>query len=182
MSAIYDEYLDNHKNNVKKGYEWLIEYVPNIFMTDGVMDERLKAVTEHLCTFSHDFSKTTPEEYNAYDAYFYGNRSYEVVKNFELAWLTHIHKNKHHWQYWVLINDDPVEGMKLLEIPKEYIIEMICDWWSFSWNNGNLYEIFDWYNEHKDHIKMNSDSRKIVEYILHEIKTKLDEENNKGGA
>ena len=33
----------------------------------------------------------------------------------------------------------------ILEMPYDYIIEMICDWWSFSWQSGNLYEIFKWY-------------------------------------
>ena len=52
---------------------------------------------------------------------------------------------------------------------------MICDWWSFSWRSGNLYEIFDWYSKHRDKIQMNVISRKIVEDILNKIHTKLDE-------
>ncbi len=45
------------------------------------------------------------------------------------------------------------------------ILEMICDWWSFSWKTGNLYEIFNWYDAHKDYIKMHPKSRKKVETI-----------------
>lgn len=123
----------------------------------------------------HDASKSKPDEYEAYDAYFYGgNRSYAVVQAFQRAWLLHIHRNPHHWQHWVLINDDPGEGEVLLEMPYNYIIEMICDWWAFSWAEGNLSEIFSWYDEHKDYIKLNPKTRETVEDILWELGDGLD--------
>ena len=102
-----------------------------------------------------------------------------MVQNFKVAWLNHIHRNPHHWQYWIIINDDPNEGENLLEIPYHYIIEMICDWWAFSWEKGNLHEIFDWHNQHKDYMKLNSKTRDTVEDILSMIKKKLEE--NKDG-
>ena len=132
-------------------------------------------MVEWQCTNAHDQSKYDKEEYDAYDKYFYGNRSYEVVQNFNYAWLQHIHKNPHHWQHWILINDDSELGIVALEIPLNYIIEMICDWWSFSWRSGNLYEIFDWYAKHRDGMQMNDTSRKIIEDILNKIRTKLDD-------
>lgn len=43
---------------------------------------------------NHYESKNDPDEYNAYDYYFYGkNRSYGVVMAFKQAWLKHIHRN-----------------------------------------------------------------------------------------
>ena len=54
---------------------------------------------------------------------------------------------------------------------------MICDWMSFSWAKENLYEFFDWYDEHKKHIKLSKNTRKTVEDILGKIRTKLDELN-----
>ena len=59
-------------------------------------------------------------------------------------------------------------------MPYNYIVEMICDWWSFSWNSGDLYEIFNWYNEHKNYIKLSDKTRKTVEDILSKIKEKLE--------
>ena len=132
-------------------------------------------MVEWQCTNAHDQSKYDKEEYDAYDKYFYGNRSYEVVQNFNYAWLQHIHKNPHHWQHWILINDDSDLGIVALEIPLNYIIEMICDWWSFSWRSGDLYEIFDWYAKHRDGMQMNDTSRIIVEDILNKMRTKLDD-------
>ena len=59
-------------------------------------------------------------------------------------------------------------------MPYNYIIEMICDWWAFSWNSRNLNEIFDWYDEHKNYMKLSDATRKTVEDILSKIKKRLD--------
>lgn len=168
MSFLYDQYLEDHKANVKKGFEWIRDNLPAFFKCDDNVEWQ-------ICV-AHDQSKYDPEEYKAYDDYFYGgNRSYNVVQNFRKAWLIHIHQNPHHWQHWVLINDEPSEGEICIEIPHNYILEMICDWWAFSWSKGNLYEIFEWYDEHKNHIKLHKSTRKTVESILDQIKIKLEE-------
>lgn len=168
MSVQYDQYLENHKSNVRKAYEWLKENMPDIFM--GNYDY------EHQIVFGHDDSKTNPDEYEAYDAYFYGgNRSFSVVRNFKIAFLAHIHRNPHHWQHWILVQDDPNEGEIIMEMPHNYMIEMICDWWAFSWSKGNLNEIFTWYDEHKTHIKLGTITRYNLEMILKEMKEKLNQ-------
>ncbi|WP_407450036.1 DUF5662 family protein [Fibrobacter sp.] len=171
MSYEYDRYLTQHKAGVTKGYEWIKENIPEL------IDENCSGEWD-IC-FNHDASKTDCEEYRAYDAYFYGgNRSYKVVQDFKLAWLHHIHNNPHHWQHWILINDDPKEGEIILDMPYQFIIEMICDWWSFSWTKGKLTEIFNWYDAHKDYMKLSDKTRKTVEDILVKIKAKLKEKNN----
>lgn len=171
MSYQYDQYLVKHKENVKKGYDWLLENLPEL--VDGVPN------LEWQTGYAHDQSKSEPDEYEAYDAYFYGgNRSFAVVQEYRKAWLLHLHRNPHHWQHWILINDDPKEGKIIIEMPINYILEMICDWWAFSWAKGNLQEIFKWYDEHKNYMKLHPNTRKKVEEILNAIKEKLTE---KGG-
>lgn len=171
MSYQYDQYLTKHKENVKKGYDWLLENLPDL--------ARDIPNLEWQCCFAHDQSKSEKDEYEAYDAYFYGNnKSYAVVQEYRKAWLLHLHRNPHHWQHWILINDDPEEGEVVLEMPVNYILEMICDWWSFSWTKGNLFEIFNWYDEHKKHMKLASNTRKQVEDILRQIKEKLESDVN----
>lgn len=173
MSFQYDQYLENHRANVKRGYDWFCEYLPDV-----VKDA---ANAGWQTVFAHDQSKNEPDEYEAYDAYFYGNnRSYAVVQNYQRAWLLHLHRNPHHWQHWVLINDDPKEGESILEMPYDYIIEMICDWWAFSWKSGNLKEIFAWYDEHSKYMKLGERTRETVKKILGLIKDKLDELDNPG--
>ena len=170
MSIEYDNYINQHVQNVLNAAEWLRQNIDLDIppMIDG----------HRTGLFNHDQSKWEKEEYDAYDAYFYGGRkTKEVKKTFNYAWLHHIHSNPHHWQYWVLINDDPEDGTVALDIPYRYVIEMICDWWSFSWSDGNLYEIFDWYNKHKDRMILSKNTRELVEDILDQIRKKLDKNN-----
>lgn len=140
--------------------------------------KELEASGYKYLKFSHDESKSSPEEYDAYDDYFYGgNRSFAVKQAFDQAWLHHIHHNPHHWQHWVLIEDDAqagTSGGRALEMPYEYVIEMICDWRSFSWAAGDLTTIFDWYAKHKDTMMLHPKTHKLVEDILYAIKTKLE--------
>lgn len=168
MSFQYDQYLTQHRANVKRGYDWLCDNLPEI-IKDTVH-------AGYYTVYAHDKSKDEPDEYNAYDAYFYGNnRSYKVVQDYQRAWLLHIHRNPHHWQHWILINDDPKEGEIVLEMSYDYIVEMICDWWAFSWAQEKLDAIFDWYQEHSKYMKLAPDTRKTVEDILDKIKARLDE-------
>lgn len=170
MSHEYDIYITEHKENVLKGLDWLNKNIPEI-VTDYY------SILQDIC--DHDASKYKPEEYDAYDKYFYGNnRSYAVVRDFKYAWLHHIHNNPHHWQYWILHNDEPGEGINVLDMPYKYIIEMICDWWSFSWKKGNLNEIFGWYDDHKTYIKLSGFTRSTVENILKLIRNKLEENSD----
>lgn len=161
MSVEYDNYIREHRDNLKRGLEWLKEWHPKI---EGMNE----AITEALLNAeSHDQSKYDKEEYDAYDAYFYGGeRTPEVQEAFDLAWLHHQHVNPHHWQHWVLVNDDPEEGSRALEMPLPYIFEMIADWWTFSWRANNLMEIFPWYLTHRAYIIMHPKTRMIVEMIL----------------
>ena len=170
MSLAYDLYLEQHRGNVAKGFKWIQENLPDLLIPiNGVS-------YEHQICYCHDLSKDDEEEYNAYDAYFYGgNRSYQVVKDFNYAWLHHIHNNPHHWQYWVLINDNPDEGEIIMDMPYNYIVEMICDWWAFSWKDKKLNEIFEWYEEHKEYMKLSDTTRHTVETILIRIKEKLED-------
>ena len=173
MSKQYDLYLEQHRSNVAKGFYWIQENIPELLIDiPGVS-------YEHQICYSHDYSKNESDEYEAYDAYFYGgNRSYQVVHDFRYSWLYHIHENQHYWQYWVLINDDPNEGEIILDMPYNYIIEMILDWWSFSWKSNNLYEIFSWYEEHKKTMILNENTKIIVESILKDMKEILDKQHS----
>ena len=173
MSREYDNYLTEHKGNVARGFHWIQEHLPELTPAEDGIDY------EHQICFAHDKSKNELDEYDAYDAYFYGrNRSFQVVQDFNYAWLNHIHRNPHHWQHWILLNDEPNEGEIILDIPYHYILEMICDWWAFSWAKGDLTEIFNWYDQHKIYMKLSEKTRKTVEDILWKIRSEL----QKGGT
>ena len=168
MSAEYDLYIKEHIENLKKGLEWMYENLSDKLINGKKMIEAMMNAEEH------DRSKYDKEEYDAYDAYFYGpERTPEVVEAFQKAWLHHQHNNPHHWQHWVLVNDEPNEGVKALEMSDEYIYEMIADWWTFSWRDGNLLEIVNWYLGHAPYMVMAPRTRIVVNDIISAMSTFL---------
>ena len=165
MSLQYDEYLKEHIGNVGRGLRWMCDNLGSELEELGIDGYLIGNAI--LRADEHDRSKYDAEEYKAYDDYFYGgNRSYAVKRDFDYAWLRHIHHNPHHWQHWVLIEDDNAGMMKPLEMPVQCVLEMIADWWSFSWKSGNLTEIFEWYDNHKGTIVLHPKTKKLVESIL----------------
>ena len=173
MSLAYDQYIREHRENLRKGLLWMQQNLGKDIIDGFKMEDAI------LNAEQHDESKYSKEEYDAYDAYFYGDqytdipgqRPKEVRDAFDYAWLHHIHENPHHWQHWVLLEDDPNIGSfgKVLEMPLEYVYEMIADWWTFSWRNNNLMEIFSWYESHANTIKLGIRTRLIVERILEQM-------------
>lgn len=173
MSKAYDEYLEDHIENVKKAFNWMIDQGVLDFL--DLNDDEIEKYSKVI--YNHDNTKYWADEYEAYDRYFYPDE-YEDnppfsqrVEEYQRAWLEHMHRNPHHWQYWVLINDNGF--FTVLPMPEVYIIEMICDWWSFSWKKGNLYEIFDWIDENSPHILLDDETTRLVEKILNRIRFRL---------
>jgi hypothetical protein len=80
----------------------------------------------------HDWSKFLPDEWLAYARYFYGEGSAERRQPreakwaFDHAWLRHQHRSPHHWQHWVLRNDDG--STVALPMPERFAREMVADW------------------------------------------------------
>ena len=166
MKQEYEAYIEQHKTNVGNGFDWLIINLPELF-SEFDSDYIGSVVAQH------DASKYDEEEFDAYAEYFYGgSKTKEIEEAFDLAWLHHQNCNKHHWQYWILQKDS---GATIPQpMPYEYIIEMICDWWSFSWKSDDLFEIFDWYKSHKSTMKLHKDTQQSVEDILDLMQEKLE--------
>ena len=166
MSQKYNDYILEHVGNVKKAFEFL---------------KKNKIITGEDCNLAkaekqvnqHDMSKWCDEEYDAYDKYFYGEKTDKVKEDFDLAWLHHQHSNPHHWQHWVLVNDD--DGSKALEMPKEIAVEMICDWMSFSIKVNKMDEVLKWYDDHKKTMILHKETKKFVENILDKYKKVIKE-------
>ena len=169
MSAEYDSYLFDHCKNVADAFFWIESNIPEVLADIDVPPGWFYSLSD-----THDETKWYDEEYDAYDNFFYGDRSSKVVREFDYAWLHHIHNNPHHWQYWVLIKDDTGKA-RALEMPLQYVVEMVCDWWSFSFKKGDLREVFKWYDAHKETMLLHPNSKKKVEQILDAIDKKLKE-------
>lgn len=149
---LYLEYLNAHVLNVYKAYTYLQD--------KGIVDC-------DLAILEHDESKFYDEEFRDYAEYFYGSGDVDINH----AWLNHIHENPHHWQHWILHNDDG--SVEALEMPEKCIVEMICDWWSFGWGSGNLEEIFSFWEKNNQNMILHPKTRERVELILGKIKESL---------
>jgi len=115
----------------------------------------------------HDISKFRPFEWMAYAKTFYakdGTPRYESSNDFHLAWLMHIHRNKHHWQYWILYHDDG--GYRILEMPDKYRREMLADWRGAGRAQKNPLSTKDWYLKRFDTMKLNWGTKEWIEKEL----------------
>lgn len=127
----------------------------------------------------HDLSKLRPSEFFPYMRHFYGH-SREKEKEgysknmdkkpdhaFNEAWLKHIHRNPHHWQYWVLVEDKTGLGApKVLPMPDKYIKEMVCDWRGAGKAQGFGDNTKAWYEKHKNTMVLHPLTLVEVEKLL----------------
>jgi hypothetical protein len=134
----------------------------------------------------HDVSKFSPDEFFPYVNFFYGN---EIVKKsraetgyykptdtgdkkFDFAWLLHQKRNRHHWQWWILPEDEG--GVKILEMVYPYNLEMLCDWvgagkaqGKFSPESDHYFETRKWYLRNKSKMQFHPETQKWIEQKLH---------------
>ncbi|MBR0428339.1 MAG: catalase [Clostridia bacterium] len=77
--------------------------------------------------FVHDLSKFSPTEFWEGVKYYVGVNSpiteAKKDKGYSEAWLHHKGKNKHHPEYWVDYDVDPIVPV----IPYKYAVEKVCD-------------------------------------------------------
>jgi len=128
----------------------------------------------------HDLSKFRPGEWRPYVAMFYGvpGQRSDARHPFEIAWLKHIHRNPHHWQHWLLQQDD---GKQLvLLIPPVVVDEMVCDWVGAGQKiNGPLtmreavVETLKWYTANAAVMKLRTPVRLRVELQLVELAARV---------
>jgi hypothetical protein len=136
----------------------------------------------------HDLSKFRPSEFFAYANYFYTNwRQTEyfefvpqygcmeavpygltVSDKFNIAWNHHQKRNKHHWQYWLLKNDDGEQFS--VGMPKKYLKEMLCDWIGAGRAiYGKNSDTKKWYLKNKDRIILRNRDRTWIEKQLNNL-------------
>jgi len=134
-----------------------------------------------LRALTHDLSKFRPRsEWRPYREYFYGTHGADNQaankggkptetsdRSFDLAWLKHIHRNRHHWQWYLLRKDDGTTTP--LPMQQKDMIEMLCDWYGAgaaihgeaSWTRTLL-----WYQENASKIKLHPSTQARVERFL----------------
>lgn len=113
----------------------------------------------------HDWSKLTPAEWTAYVDTFYRDRNAPgVAAAFDAAWLHHQHYNPHHWQHWILRQDDG--ELKVLDMPHDLIREMVADWMGAGRAITGKWDVASWYHNNIDKIIMSDKTRWEVETLI----------------
>ena len=157
----YLEYINAHKERVEKFASWLKANCPEIF--EGVdLDSFDEVIKEH------DESKYSEEEFEPYAQRWHGDK--KKTLEYEEAWKHHWMNNEHHPEYW--LGED---------MPYIYILEMICDWGSFSIASGDMNELSDFYfNKAKNDPEKNlsDNTKEIIEEILEKINSAVANKEN----
>lgn len=127
----------------------------------------------------HDLSKFSPIEFFTSARYFSGDRSpidnEKDVKGYSIAWLHHKSNNKHHWQYWL---DNRGADIFAVEMPREYVAEMLCDWYGASrayngasWDFGIL---LDWIERNINNALLHENVKHIIGKMVLECASPAD--------
>lgn len=126
-----------------------------------------------LSLIIHDWSKLLPSEWFPYAEHFFSNKEEGAYFHqpgdpqkirFDTAWLKHLHRNPHHWQHWILQNDE--DGLKILDMPDKYIREMVADWLGAGRVQTGKWGVREWYAKNRQNIKVTEQTRKRVEEIM----------------
>ena len=125
----------------------------------------------------HDWSKFLPDEWVPYTEHFYGRHKRQWRDNtgyykptdtgdpaFDFAWVLHQKRNKHHWQWWLLPEDDG--GTKVLPMPDKYRREMVADWRGAGLAQGHGDDVQPWYLKNRHKMQLHPDTRAWVEAEL----------------
>lgn len=120
----------------------------------------------------HDLSKFCPEELCESAKFYQGDKSPIPVakqeQGYSRAWLHHKGTNKHHFEYWVDINENG--DLLIAPMPYKYVLELVVDWLgAFRAYNGyeNIHEEYMWWINKRDNVKiMHPATKELIDNIL----------------
>lgn len=120
--------------------------------------------------YNHDISKWSEHELPQYADWFYGAKS--DPQAYDRAWLHHIHNNPHHWQYWIMpeqFNPDGESDNGCLEMPENYILEMVADWMGANMAYQSTWDMTSWLKSNFAKIKLHKKSKSFLVKLLHKL-------------
>ncbi len=129
----YLDYIKTHRENIKKAFD---QYCKRINKDSLNLDEKTLSIIRKNIE-KHDMSKYTDEEFLPYLKHFFGKNDEKSEILFKKAVESHKKTNLHHPEAWI------DKRGRVHDMPYVYIVEMICDWWSFSIAKGEMTEIID---------------------------------------
>lgn len=155
----YMEYINTHIANVQRAFEEISNKLLTKVDKSDPIYEAIMILRNRIS--SHDESKYSDEEFEAYRKNFYPINDEEREENrdaFELAWKHHYASNSHHPEHWIDAYGDPI-NMSVADV-----IEMICDWESFKYiDKGSAKE---WWEKRGNSIVITGSTRDLVTRVF----------------
>lgn len=159
QDKMYYDYVLEHINNVKKGFEYFVKKGNGkVFKLNEKQIKDLKNQIDQ-----HDASKFENEEFYPYSDFFFGEKTEEVKNKFKIAVKLHKSRNSHHPEYWTDKNG-------IQDMPFDKILEMVCDWWSFGIKQKDYFEIFKFYENNRHKFNFSKQTQTQVDNLLAFIK------------
>jgi hypothetical protein len=119
----------------------------------------------------HDLSKFSPTEFLISAKYWTGVstpiREERKDKGYSITWPHHYHRNKHHWDYWI-----DIENGKTIPIPmpEKYILEMFCDMVAasktYNGKNFNKEMPLEFFKKEEQNYIMTAETKDLLEFYL----------------
>jgi len=162
---------------------WFFKYLSYVIRHKWFVFVECAKVGIPMRGLMHDMSKLRPSEFFPYARFFYDEKGkqkqvrdktgyYKPTDTgddaFDFAWLLHQKRNRHHWQWWILPEDNG--GTKVLPMPYHILREMICDWKGAGRAQGLDDDVRPWYLKNKDKMTLHPDSRTIIEPLIEPLK------------
>ncbi len=145
-----------------KYLKYVIRHKWFVFLECLVLFAMTKRIAVLWRGITHDLSKFRPDEWFPYVEYFYGKGGNDEA--FNGAWLRHQKRNPHHWQWWILQEDDG--NTVTMEMSETSTLEMIADWVGAGMAIHGKRDIKEWYAKNKDTIVLHETTRKLVEAVF----------------
>lgn len=117
---------------------------------------------------THDLSKFSYTEFSRSIKYWNDKISSlaneKNINGYSETFLHHRGRNPHHYEYWIHSLDS---GGIAAEMPRKYAKELICDYLAACKTYGNdPRKEYDWWNVHKDEMKIHSKTKAYVNTVL----------------
>lgn len=138
----------------------------------------------------HDWTKFLPSEWMPYVEYFYGRKPHNGATGyahqlkaddtaFNSAWNHHQKANSHHWQYYVLLEDEG--GTFCLPMSDLDRKEMIADWRGAGKAQGKP-KTWEWYEANKAKMQLHPNTREWVETEIAKLQHSAEVDKYRAGA
>lgn len=127
----------------------------------------------------HDISKLLPSEFIPYAKFFYNSDGskrdirdesgyYKPTDTgnaaFDMAWLHHQKWNDHHWQWWILPEDEG--GVKVMDMSMVAMMEMISDWAGAGRAISGETNPWNWYEQNRDKMQLSQTTKDAIHIMM----------------